>query len=246
MSKCNGVGWTEFGPFVGFRYSTDYGKTWTETSSSPSNPLFGENPEVDKVKIGAPHFVDFGKNMQHSPDGYAYLVAHGSDRKDAWNNWIQADNIYLIRVKPSIETMNDRNSYQFFSGYDKNKNPIWQNDFSKISPLLTWENNLGCTTITYNESLGRYLMCVTRGVSTTSGNSILLESKNLTGPWSIVQYLEDFGPFAYFLNIPSKFISSDGLSMWLLLSANFAEKTSAGSPIGARYSLSLHEFHLNK
>jgi len=34
------------------------------------------------VKIGASHFVDFGKNMEHSPDVYAYLVGHGAEYPD--------------------------------------------------------------------------------------------------------------------------------------------------------------------
>ncbi len=99
------AGWNQFGPFVGFRYSKNYGKTWTKTSHTPENPLFGEDPAKTPVKIGAPHFVDFGKNMQHSPDGKAYLVAQGSKRKQAWNNWIQADCVYLLRVTPSIENI---------------------------------------------------------------------------------------------------------------------------------------------
>jgi hypothetical protein len=28
--------------------------------------------------MGSPYFVDFGKNMEHSPDGKAYLGGHGA------------------------------------------------------------------------------------------------------------------------------------------------------------------------
>jgi len=75
------------------------------------------------VKIGAPHFVDFGKNMEHSPDGYAYLVGHGAegtDRRPRFGNlsWISGDQIYMLRVKPSIENMNDASKYEFFGGHD--------------------------------------------------------------------------------------------------------------------------------
>ena len=34
--------WPWLGPFVGFRYSTDFGKTWTQTPCTPAKPLFGE------------------------------------------------------------------------------------------------------------------------------------------------------------------------------------------------------------
>ena len=34
--------------------------------------------------------------------------------------------------------------------------------------------------------------------------------------------MKDFGEQAYFVNFPSKFISSDGRTLWLCYSANFA------------------------
>lgn len=104
------VNWPWMGPFVGFRHSSDRGRNWTRPPHTPGNPLFGENGiNGYPVKIGVPHFVDFGKNMRHSPDGKAYLVAHGSDLNDKhwrfWNNsWINGDQIYLLRVTPRSKT----------------------------------------------------------------------------------------------------------------------------------------------
>jgi hypothetical protein len=64
------LNWDVLGPFVGFHVSTNYGKSWTPTRLTPTNPLFLENGKNgSKIKMGSPHFVDFGKNMQHSPDG---------------------------------------------------------------------------------------------------------------------------------------------------------------------------------
>jgi hypothetical protein len=242
---CGGVGWTWLGPFVGFRYSTDSGKTWKQTACTPKNPLFGENPRRAPVKIGSPHFVDFGKNMEHSPDGYAYLTAHGSSNPKAWNNWIQGDQVFLIRVKPSIETINDRNAYEFFAGHDPNGKPAWTKQFAEIKPLLDWPGNLGCVTATYNPGLKKYLMCVGRIMRTGHTNLLILESEQLAGPWKAVAYLKDFGPEAYFVNIPSKFISGDGKTFWLCYSANFGGwTTKGGDPDGSHYALCLHETKL--
>ena len=113
--------WPWLGPFVGFRWSTDLGKTWTQTPCTPAKPLFRERAlHGEPVKIGSPHFVDFGKNMEHSPDGNAYLVAHGAsdgkNRRFGYNSWITGDEIYLLRVKPSIENMNDAAKYEFYDG----------------------------------------------------------------------------------------------------------------------------------
>ena len=80
-----------------------------------------EEQTGEPVKIGCPCFVDFGKNMEHSPDGKAYLVVQGSsdgkNRRYAYNSWINSDQTYLIRVTPSIANMNDASKYEFFAGY---------------------------------------------------------------------------------------------------------------------------------
>lgn len=56
----------------------------------------------------------------------------------------------------------------------------------------------------------------------TKMTSYILEADQLTGPWKMVAYMKDFGEQAYFLNLPSKFISEDGPKIWLSYSANFA------------------------
>ncbi len=75
--------WPNLGPMPGFQVSYDLGKTWTDSPHTAEKPLFPEPAEfMGPVKIGAPHFVDFGKNMQHSPDGNAYLLAMGAEVND--------------------------------------------------------------------------------------------------------------------------------------------------------------------
>jgi hypothetical protein len=240
--------WPWMGPFVGFRYSTDYGREWNDCPHTPEKPLFKETGiNGYPVKIGSPHFVDFGKNMQFSPDGKAYLVAHGADTTDVkwrfWNDsWITGDQIYLFRVTPSIENINDISKYEFFAGYESNGGAIWTKDFEKIKPMLEWNNNMGCVTVTYNAPLKKYLMCVTDGGNTCAKmNTYILESVNITGPWKLVTYMKNFGEQAYFVNIPSKFISKDGNTAWLLYSANFAPDWNGiqikANPPGSHYGM---------
>ncbi|WP_157503415.1 hypothetical protein [Flavobacterium gilvum] len=258
-----GLNWPIMGPFAGFRISYDMGKTWTASPAScePGKSLFTEPIEKNgPVKMGSPHFVDFGKNMEHSPDGKAYLVAHGATQKDQEDrkanlSWISGDQIYLARVIPSPENINNKAAYEYFAGYDKKGNAIWSNDFQQIKPLIDWNNNTGCVTMTYNAPLKKYIMCVTDGWPTVENmNTYLLESDKITGPWKIITYLKNFGPQAYFVNIPSKFISADGRKMWLCYSANFTngenrnnpEYLKKTNPPGSAYSLSLHEIILKK
>ena len=249
------LNWDVLGPFVGFRYSTDFGKTWHDTPHTPSQPLFAE-PERPggKVKMGVPHFVDFGRNMQYSPDGKAYLVGQGAadpdpKPRDANLSWITADQVYMARVTPSIENMNDAAKYEFFGGHDASGRPTWTRDFSRIKPLVDWNNNAGCVTMTYDAPLKKYLMCVTDGGNTVSYyNTYLLESSRMTGPWKLVTYLRHFGEQAYFVNIPSKFISGDGRTLWLCYAANFSQGWNGvrfeSRPAGSRYGLCLQEARL--
>ena len=252
-----GLNWDILGPFVGFRYSTDFGKTWTDTPCTPSAPLFGEPTTPGQpVKMGAPHFVDFGENMEHSPDGKAYLVGHGavpSDPKSRPANlsWITGDQIYLARVTPSIDAMNDGSKYEFFAGHDGLGKPLWSADFAMARPIFEWNNNAGCVTMTYNAPLKKYLMCVTDGVTTISKfNTYVLESDSVTGPWRLVTYMKDFGQQAYFVNIPSKFIGPDGRTLWLMYAANFSNGNKnwhtnhQSDPPGSGYGMCLQEVRL--
>jgi len=126
--KHNGFDWNwpNLGPMPGFQISRDLGKTWEASPLSPEKPLFPEPSEhLGPVKMGAPHFVDLGKNMEHSPDGKAYLLGMGAEKSDphprpcvkpgqsgvpyvlnpeckepfahANLSWISADQVYLAR-----------------------------------------------------------------------------------------------------------------------------------------------------
>lgn len=242
-----GLNWDILGPFVGFRTSTDYGVTWQETPHSPAAPIFGESGKNDsKIKFGAPHFVDFGKNMQHSPDGKAYLVGHGAVRPDSNLAWIAGDQVYLTRVIPSLATINDPAAYEFFAGHDADGSPRWTSDFTQIQPLVEWNGHMGHATMTYNPGLKRYLLCITDGWPTIDTmDTYILESERITGPWKQVAFMEKFGEQAYFVNIPSKFISDDGETLWLCYSANFSNLAYGTSikanPPGSSYAMCLQE-----
>ncbi len=247
-----GYNWGTMGPFVGFRVSKDMGKTWEDCPHTPERPLFGESAKDDTpVKFGAPHVVDFGKNMELSPDGKAYLVAHGAslpDEKprDANLSWINGDEIYLARVTPGPDTMNDESAYEYFAGHKEDGKPIWSSDFEDVRPLVEWNNNCGCVTITYNAGLDKYLMWITDGWPTVKHmDTYLLEADAITGPWKMVTYMKHFGEQGYFVNLPTKFISEDGKTGWLWYSGNFAQFADLGSnPPEGRYALCIQEIQL--
>lgn len=277
--------WAWLGPFLGCRYSQDFGRTWIESPCKPWAPLFASDihgtaeqlrslehtkkvmngdapgsdigsliPAVGLPQLGVMHFVDFGRNMQHSPDGKAYLVGHGA-APDATHprlgavSWLSGDAIYLTRVALSPETVNDAGQYEFFAGYDAPGQARWSRRFEDLKPMLEWRDHLGSVTITYNAGLDRYLMCVADGwPSTRTISTLILEAENVTGPWRLVCYLKDFGAQGYFVNIPSKFIQPDGRTMWLCYSANFTNDWLHThypiDPPGSRYGMCLQEIKL--
>ena len=244
--------WPIMGPFMGFRVSQDYGKTWTLSPHSPESPLFPEPEQFEgPVKFGAPHFVDFGKNMEHSPDGKAYLVGMGAEVDDPQPrkgnlSWISGDQVYMCRVMPSIENINDESKYEYYAGVENDGKAKWSWDFEDVTPLLDWNNNMGCVTVTYNPPLKKYLMCVTDGWPTSQKmNSYVLEADRIAGPYRLAFYMKHFGEQAYFLNFPSKFISEDGRTLWLCYSGNFTHnwpgQTIVENPPGSHYGLVLQQ-----
>ena len=61
--------------------------------SAPSNR--------SKVKFGAPHVVDFGRELEHSPDGKLYIVGHGASSAYSPHSWMQGSEVYLARCAPT-------------------------------------------------------------------------------------------------------------------------------------------------
>jgi hypothetical protein len=89
----------------------------------------------------------------------------------------------------------------------------------------------------------------------TRMNTYLLEADTISGPWRLVTFMEKFGEQAYFVNFPSKFISTDGRTAWLCYSANFTAQPGippefawrnqlAINPPGSAYALTLQEVQL--
>jgi len=269
--------WQILQPFVGFRLSSDFGASWYD-HTEPDDPIF-ENPHEKMVNahnvgfseyeimIGAPHFVDFGVNLENAPTDkktgrkWAYMVAHGADAMSdiAHTSWISGDNIYLLRIlmpegKDLAENglyFNNPSNWQYFSKDGTYRN--WNRDnllevYHNIRPIVDATGFLGNVGLTYNKPLGKYIMTLSR-VSEIPGafNAIILESDSIDGEYKVVQYLKCFSTVSYFLNIPSKFISEDGRTMWLSYSSNYAKndgdkKATLGSSL---YAWNLTEIHLD-
>lgn len=247
----------ELGGFGGFRISTDQGQTWQDTPHNDERPLFPETGRCSggaPIRMGAPHFVDFGRSLEYSPDGYAYLAGHGTYDTDGIANWCSGDAISLARVHPSIGSMNDPTAWEFYGGSGSDGVPIWTNEFARIQPIIRWPGGAGCINITYHSVLKRYFAFICGGwYDGDSGtyNLWVVEAKTLTGPWFTVSVLRgNFGGQGYFVCMPSKFNRGDSRNIILFYSSNWSldrpgipTVIESNGPSGA-YSLCVAEFEL--
>jgi hypothetical protein len=227
------------------------------------------NVEFNKyeVMIGAPHFVDFGDNLKYAPADsatgrkWAYMVAHGADAgcDIAHNTWVSGDNIYLLRilmpegrdVEANAKYINSAENWQYLAKDGTYKS--WNRDnlqevYANIKPIVDATGYLGNVGVTYNAPLKKYIMTLSRVSETSRDNfhTLILEADTIDGEYRVVQYLRNFASQSYFMNIPSRFISDDGRTMWLCYSSNYGYASSPKATIGgSRYALCLTEITLD-
>ena len=242
------------GRFNGYRYSNDWDHWVEETEPDWENPYWMDTrtAETDFFdadtcprRFNVPHAVVFGQNNDLSPDGKVYFTAHG-EIKGGWSNWDKGDAIYLCRTTADPQSVTNPESYEFFSGNDPSGQAIWVNDVTRSKPILEWQNHLGSEGLTYIPALKKYILMTSR-LRENEDNLpynvlIFWESDKITGPYKMVHYLRDWGPQSYFPNIPAKFISSDGKTMWLCVATNYNHLDP--DPIQCRYGFSMHEIVL--
>ena len=103
-------------------------------------------------------------------DGTTEGVSSGSGGEKAvtGNAVMIGDDPLRLRIRntappqpASPRNINDATKYELFAGHDAAGKPRWTSDFRQIKPLLDWNNNMGCATVTYDAPLRKYLMCVT-------------------------------------------------------------------------------------
>lgn len=205
--------WCIQGPFCSIRTSTDFGATWSDARRNMSDwddNLFGETAfNNSKVKFGAPHAIDFGKNSEHAPEGRLYIIGHGAETPESHQSWMQGDSVYLARTVgvPDPATVNTAAAWEFSTG-----GGAWSPRLADARPLFVWPTRTGVVTMSWHPALSKFIMVVSTPTVSPScvGNfdTYFLEGDAMTGPWALVSYLPSFGPEAYFVHIPSKFMGN--------------------------------------
>lgn len=208
--------------------STDMGKTWEWDTSGP---MFED-------LFTTIMFLDYGQGGREVPpeyDGYVYAYGLDYNWRTSYNDAVpDPTELFLARVPK--DSIMDRSTWEFYAG-DLEGNASWTKDISQKKPVMRDDSVVyargttgladdfkfqDCTipsqgSIVYNKALNRYLYS-----AWTEYTFEFYESPTPYGPWK--KFLsKDYGGYnwmpekngGYATTIPSKFISDDGLTMWV-------------------------------
>ena len=162
-------------------------------------------------------FINFGQDYAGARDTNVYI--YGGEL-----GFI--DDVYLARVpKAEITT---RASWDFFTGLDGIGDPIWDSDVTQraavfTDPKLSDEVNGSLkVSAAYNSDLSRYILTMAHG---SLGKLGIFDAPEPWGPWTTVAYYENWNGLgshpgeALYYHFPTKWISNNGTTMWMIYSA---------------------------
>jgi hypothetical protein len=221
--------------------SVDGGKTWTNIPDENTPPLFSP-------AFGAPAFLTFGKGNTETPQNLApYVYAVSND-----GSWETGNHVRMGRVHR--DSIIHKEAWQFFGGLNKKGHPHWVRSEETSRPILTDLGHVGHPTITYNKPLNRYILLTFSDAVPQEEDAPLemmkqwdiaselqmYESKNPWGPWKVFHSEKPWGGFNhtnYLPQMPSKWISKDGLNGSIIFSGDYTRD-------GAHYAFMTQSFTL--
>ena len=195
----NTTGYTE----ARLHLSTDHGASWMT-----ANWAF-----VKDEGLIFPTFAQYGKDYTGARDSYVYIYANHL-KNDAKLGIQIPGEIALIRVPR--DSLMDRATYEFFSGFDQLQNPMWDKNVINRQPVFN--NVIGGvgwnTSVSFNSGLGKYIL-ITEHTESFKGNIGIFEAPEPWGPWKTILYDMAFGnpvisSSTFFWNFSNKWLSSDG------------------------------------
>ena len=246
---------------MAFAISLDKGASWTYAGSPYWDPqhggalngVFEPINVTNPLKLGVARRVDFGPDLQFSPDGRGYLIGKGCDANDGtWCGFMTGDSAFMARTRrpfdeilANLSSLNDAAEWEFFAGAGQ----PWAALLADAQPLFRWPHTVGGMTMTYNAPLRKFLLLSNRpsdGVSSLDCHfdTYMLESDAVEGPFRLVSYMQSLGPQMYFQHASSAFWASDGASGFMFSSGNWDGScvTQGSNPPGERYGLVTTQF----
>lgn len=191
-------------------WSQDRGDTWTWNTWQ-----FAE--------FGYCAFLNFGQHYAGARDSFVYMYS-----PDSPSAYLETDNVVLTRVPK--DQITDRNAYEFFAGTDPQGDPVWTTDIASRQPVFTFAGAANRLDVTYQPTIGRYLMTLRSRAQDGGLNQFsLFEGEEPWGPWSVVYYTENWegvpannnhAEWGEAQHIPAKWMSADAKEFHLVFSGD--------------------------
>ncbi|MDX2024098.1 MAG: DUF4185 domain-containing protein [Deltaproteobacteria bacterium] len=231
---------------AGIMYSDDAGNTWQNIPDASTPYFLGPN-------FGGLAFVGFGPGYTDVPKNLEpYVYALSNDE-----NWETGNNIFMARVPR--ERILDRAAWQFYAGVAGE--PAWTNEEFRARPILSDPGKVGHPSMTWNAGLGRFLLAYFSDVVPHSLATMpevaaktwhrarqltIVEGPTPWGPWALVHHEPKWEGehVAYLPQIPSKWLSADGMQGTLLFSGDYSQFTKPPAPKDSYYAFMTRPFRL--
>ena len=150
---------------------------------------------------------------------------YSPDARSAYN---ETDHAVLARVPK--DKIREKDKYEFFAGFDSNGHSTWSSNIRNRKPVFTFPGGVNRLDVSYNAPLGRYLMTMRSRARAGGLNQFsIYDSPEPWGPWTTVYYTETWngsslsngqGGWGEAQHIPTKWISEDGRTFYLVFSGN--------------------------
>lgn len=164
--------------------------------------------------------MNFSKDYAGARDDFVYLYF-----TTAWWQWAPRKSppseIYLARVPR--ERIKDRSAYGFYQRPGRDGRPRWTSALKDRQAVFVDSNGRHISKVIYNPALKCYL-------ATAAGRNVgqfaLFDAPEPWGPWTTAAYYENWGNLgtteALEYDLPTKWISTDGRTLWCVFSSTGA------------------------
>ncbi|NJD02224.1 MAG: DUF4185 domain-containing protein, partial [Ruminiclostridium sp.] len=197
--------------------SADHGRTWSPVPDEEGRKFF-------TGRFASPHFLQFGRDYSGARDSYVYAYSCAGD--DGGACWSAGDEMFLGRVPK--DSILERAAWEFFGG-EAGGHPKWVSELEQSVPVFRYPKKTGENEVVYNAGLGRYLLlnwafidCTNHRVGSRHSELTIFEAPDIWGPWALVYRELNWGYNCdYQPRLPTKWISPDGRTAWILSAGNF-------------------------
>jgi hypothetical protein len=198
------------GPYYSIAWSADLGNSWqTALWSTPS-------------MLGT--FLNFGRDNAGAIDSYVYVYyMRSGDRQHVFLKRVANNQLLADPSAPGI--------YQYLSAVTAHGRAArWSAAEPEARAIFRDPNNVDYPDVVYDLKLHRYLMTVGHYRSgsysdASIGQFGLFESPHPWGPWSTIEYGDDWGLYGRAaagdflgMHMPNKWVGLDGKSRWFVFS----------------------------